>query len=407
MTSSKLSPPDTRLTFLPFSTPTIGEEEIDEVADSLRSGWVTTGPKVKRFEAHFSDYTGASHSVAVSSCTAGLHLALAALGIGPGDEVILPTYTFCSTANVVVHLGAKPVLVDVGSDCSVTPQAIEQAITPKTKAIIPVHFGGQACSLEVIYGLAAAHKLPLVEDAAHAVGSSYHGQKIGSDALIEDNPDLVRVAVFSFYPTKNMTTGEGGEITTLDGDLAQKMRTLSLHGMSRDAWKRYTSAGSWYYEVVAAGYKYNMTDIQAAMGLHQLVKLDGFIRVRGRFASMYDRAFAGLLEVRTPLRHDDRDHIFHLYTVQLDLARLAIDRAQFIELLSGYNIGASVHFIPVHMHPYYQDTFGYREGDFPMAESIYERIVSLPLYPRMSDNDVAYVIDVVKYLIESNRKLSK
>lgn len=407
MTSRNSQPPPTRLTFLPFSTPTIGEEEINEVADSLRSGWVTTGPKVKRFEADFSEYIGASHAVAVSSCTAGLHLALAALGIGPGDEVILPTYTFCSTANVVVHLGAQPVLVDVGEDCNVTVQAIEQAITPKTKAIIPVHFGGQACSLDAIYGLAAGHKLPVVEDAAHAVGSSYHGRKIGSDALIEDFPGLMRVVVFSFYPTKNMTTGEGGMITTLDGDLALKMRTLSLHGMSRDAWKRYTSAGSWYYEVMAAGYKYNMTDIQAAMGLHQLAKLDGFIRVRGRFASMYDGAFAGLPEVWTPLRHDDRDHIFHLYTVQLDLERLAIDRAQFIELLSGYNIGASVHFIPVHLHPYYRDTFGYRPADFSMAESIYERIVSLPLFPRMSDSDVAYVIDVVKYFIESNRTLSK
>lgn len=397
-----------RDTFLPFALPSIGEEEIAEVADSLRSGWITTGPKTKRFEEEFQDYIGSKHAIAVNSCTAGLHIALTALGIGPGDEVIVPTLTFCSTANVVVHLGARPVLVDVGDDFNVTPEAIEQAITPRTKAIIPVHYGGQPCDLEPIYALAARHDLPVVEDAAHAVGATYHGHKIGSDALpfsvIGRRGRGVRViTVFSFYATKNMTTGEGGMITTADDDLAERMRLLSLHGMSRDAWKRYTSAGSWYYEVVVAGYKYNMTDIQAALGLHQLRKLDSFIAARQHYARLYDQAFADLSEVESPIIHPDRTHVYHLYVIRLNLERLTISRAQFIEELKAQNIGSSVHFIPVHMHPFYRETFGYRQGDFPVAERIYERIISLPLFPRMSEDDVQDVIRAVKDIISRHR----
>ena len=412
-----------RDSFLPFSLPTIGDEEIAEVVDSLRSGWVTTGPKTKRFEDQFRDYVSSKHAIAVNSCTAGLHIALTALGIGPGDEVIVPTLTFCSTSNVVVHLGAKPVLVDVGEDFNVKPECIKAAITPHTKAIMPVHFGGQACELEAIYDTALRHNLPIVEDAAHAVGSTYHGYKIGSDAIQVSSPkpqvtgpnpaadDLrpvtcsVRHAtVFSFYATKNMTTGEGGMITTADDELAEWMRSLSLHGMSKDAWKRYTTAGSWYYEVVAPGYKDNMTDIQAAMGIHQLRKLDGFIEARQKYTRMYDEAFTQMPELETPVIRPDRNHVYHLYAIRLCLEQLTIDRAQFIEELKARNIGSSVHFIPVHLHPYYQQTFGYKKGDLPQAEYLYERIVSLPLFPKMTEEDVQDVIVAVKAILHEKRR---
>jgi dTDP-4-amino-4,6-dideoxygalactose transaminase len=389
--------------FLPYALPSIGEEEIAEVVDSLRSGWVTTGPKVKRFEEEFARYLDGRHAIAVSSCTAGLHIALAALGVGPGDEVIVPTLTFCSTANVVVHLGARPVLVDGGDDFNVMPEEIEAAITPRTKAIMPVHYSGQACDLDAIYEIAARYHLAVVEDAAHAVGASYRSSKIGSSRLFTSLSKGVPVrsaAVFSFYATKNMTTGEGGMIATSDDDLAERMRLLTLHGMSRDAWKRYTSAGSWYYEVVEAGYKANMTDIQAALGIHQLRRLDGFIEARQGYARTYDEAFAGLVEIATPIKHPDRSHIYHLYAVRLNLERLTIDRARFIEELRARNIGTSVHFIPVHLHPFYQRCFPYRVGSFPRAEALYERIVSLPLYPGMTEADaedvVAAVADVVR-----------
>ncbi|MGH7827793.1 MAG: DegT/DnrJ/EryC1/StrS family aminotransferase, partial [Candidatus Binatia bacterium] len=389
--------------FLPYALPSIGEEEIAEVVDSLRSGWVTTGPKVKRFEAEFAEYTDANHAIAVSSCTAGLHIALAALGIGPGDEVILPTFTFCSTANVVVHLGARPVLIDVGDDFNVIPDKIEAAVTPRTKAVMPVHYSGQACDLDAIYRIAARHRLAVVEDAAHAVGASYRGSKIGSSRLSEslsEGAPVTSAAVFSFYATKNMTTGEGGMITTGDEGLADRMRLLTLHGMSRDAWKRYTSAGSWHYEVVEAGYKANMTDIQAALGIHQLRRLDGFVEARQSYARVYDQAFAGLPEIETPITYGDRNHIYHLYVVRLNLERLTVDRSRFIDELRERNIGTSVHFIPVHLHPFYRKRFPQPEDSFPRAEGFYHRIVSLPLYPAMTEGDrqdvIAAVADVVR-----------
>jgi dTDP-4-amino-4,6-dideoxygalactose transaminase len=382
-----------RATFLPFALPQIGDEEIAEVVDSLRSGWITTGPKVRRFEADFAARVGASHAVAVSSCTAGLHLALCALGVGPGDEVIVPTLTFCATANVVVHLGARPVLVDVGPDGNLAPAAVEAAITPRTKAMVPVHFAGQACDLAAIYALAARHGLAVVEDAAHAVGSVYRGRPIGADDLAD--PALRRVTVFSFYATKNMTTGEGGMVVTADADLADRVRVLSLHGMSRDAWKRYTSAGSWFYEVVDAGYKNNMTDIQAALGIHQLRRLDGFIAARQAYAARYDAAFAALPGLSTLARHADRNHVYHLYSLQVDPEVVGIERGALIEALRARNIGTSVHFIPVHLHPFYAETFGYRRGDMPAAETIYERSISLPLYPLMGDGDVDDVVAAV------------
>ena len=342
----------TRKSFLPYALPSIGEEEIAEVVDSLRSGWITMGPKVKRFEAAFAEYVGAPYAVAVNSCTAGLQIALHAFGIGPGDEVIVPTITFCATANVVVQLGARPVLVDVGEDLNISPEAVEAAITPNTKAIMPVHYGGQACDLQRIYEIAARHGLAVVEDAAHAVATRYQGRLIGASFDDRFPRPPARATVFSFYATKNLATGEGGMLTVDDGALAERCRRLSLHGMSRDAWQRYTSAGAWYYEVVEPGYKQNMTDVQASIGIHQLRRIDEFTRIRGEYAAIYDRMFGDVEEMRLPVRHTDRNHTFHLYPVWFSSERLRIGRDDIIKALTRCNIGTSVHFIPVHMHPY-------------------------------------------------------
>jgi len=404
MFTSQLPVSQRRLSFLPFALPSIGEEEIAEVVDSLRSGWITSGPKVKRFEAEFSHYIGCRHAIAVNSCTAALHIALTALDIGPGDEVIVPTLTFCSSANVVVHAGARPVLADVGEDLNVRGETIEGAITPRTKAIMLVHHSGQACDLAAVYDIARKHRLAVIEDAAHAVGAEYNSHKIGASYHTQILGSVQHITCFSFYAIKNLTTGEGGMIVTTDDDLAERMRLLSLHGMNRDAWKRYSSAGSWFYEVQEAGFKYNMTDIQAAMGIHQLKKLDQFIDVRVRYAGMYSEAFAEMVEVETPLVHQDRKHAWHLYVIKLALERLKIDRAQFIEELRAQNIGASVHFIPVHLHPYYQERFGYQRGDLKQAEYLYDRIVSLPLYPGMTEGDVQDVIRAVRSILSSNRR---
>jgi len=393
-----------RAEHLAYALPMIGEEEIAEVVDTLRSGWVTTGPKVKRFERDFAEYVGAPHAIAVNSCTVALHLALAALGVGPGDEVIVPTLTFCATANVVVHLGATPVFADIGPDYLVTPQSIEDSITPRTKVIMPVHYAGQACDMEAIYEIADRHNLAVVEDAAHAAGTIYRGKKIGSDALSADFTNIKRITAFSFYATKNLTTGEGGMITSADEELAHKMQYLSQHGMSRDAWKRYTNAGNWYYEVIAAGYKDNMTDIAAALGIHQLRRLDGFIETRQRYAKMYDEAFSQISEILTPIKHDDRNHVYHLYPIQIEANSLKIDRAEFIEALREMKIGASVHFIPVHLHPFYQRTFGHKRGDLPYSERVYNNILSLPLYPRMTEQDVQDVIRAVRHIITTRRR---
>jgi len=386
-----------RNSFLPYCLPLIGEEEIAEVADSLRSGWVTTGPKVKRFEQEFAAYAGAKHAIAVNSCTAALHTSLAALDIGPGDEVIVPTLTFCATANVVVHLGATPVIVDVDQDFQISPDAVRQAIGPRTKAIIPVHYGGQACSLREILAIAGSRGIPVVEDAAHAAGAEYEGRKIGSHG---------RAVCFSFYAIKNMTTGEGGMVTTDDDGLAARIRLLSLHGMSRDAWKRYTEAGSWYYEILEPGYKYNMTDVQAALGIHQLRRLDGFIRRRQEIAAMYDAAFSDLPGIILPRRLPGRNHTFHLYPIRLAPGRLRVNRAVFIQELRARNIGTSVHFIPLHRHPLYRGRYGYRAEQFPVAEEIYKGLVSLPLYPKMTDEDVVDVVEAVRGVVEGRQAVA-
>lgn len=383
-----------RNSFLPYCLPLIGEEEIAEVADSLRSGWVTTGPKVKRFEQAFAGYVGAKHAIAVNSCTAALHTSLAALDIGPGDEVIVPTLTFCATANVVVQLGATPLIVDVDENYQLSAEAVCRAITPRTKAIVPVHYAGQACSLREILASAADRGIPVVEDAAHAAGADYEGRMIGSHG---------RAVCFSFYAIKNMTTGEGGMITTNDDALAQRLRLLSLHGMSRDAWKRYTEAGSWHYEVLEPGYKYNMTDIQAALGIHQLRRLDGFIRHRQEIAAMYDSAFSDLPEIVRPPRIPGRNHAFHLYPIRLQADRLQLNRSEFIDELRARNIGTSVHFIPLHRHPFYRERYGYRPEQFPVCEEIYQGLLSLPLYPKMTEGDAADVIEAVRDIVGGHR----
>ena len=408
-----------RQSFLPFSLPSIGEEEIAEVIDSLRSGWITTGPKTKRFEEAFREYIGAKHAIAVNSCTAGLHIALTALGIGPGDAVISTPMTFCSSIHVIEHVGARPILVDVEPDTlNIDPERIEEELksqTPNSKskirAVLPVHYGGQPCDLDAIYAIAARHNLPVVEDAAHAVGAAYHGHKIGSLANSQLAIGNSQVTCFSFYATKNLTTGEGGMITTADDELAERMRLLSLHGMSRDAWKRYTSTGSWYYEVVLPGYKDNMTDIQAAIGLHQLRKLPQFQARRREIVHRYNEAFSQFDEFQIPTERPEVEHAWHLYVLRLDLERFPAIRNpkseirnRFIEELKARNIGTSVHFIPVHLHPYYRDRYGYKAEDFPVAYREYQRMVSLPLYPRMSDQDVEDVIEAVVDVVKRYRR---
>lgn len=384
-----------RTEFLPYALPDIGEEEIAEVVQTLKSGWITTGPKTKEFERRMGDYLGVRHAIAVSSCTAALHVALAAIGVGRDDEVITSPLTFCATANAVVHLGGRPVFADIGDDLNIDPAEIERHITPRTKAIIPVHHSGQPCRMDEILACARAHNLPVIEDAAHAIGAVYRGRMIGT---------IGDVTAFSFYATKNMTTAEGGMIATDNDDLAGKMRLLSLHGMSRDAWKRYSSEGSWYYEVLCAGFKYNMTDIQAALGIHQLAKLEQFIQARSWYASRYNEAFGDMPEVQVPLANAGLRHAWHLYVIQLNLERLTIDRAEFIEALRAENIGTSVHFVPLHLHPYYRDQFGYRRGDYPNAERIYDRMISLPLYPKMTEEAMQDVIAAVQRTVSKYRR---
>ncbi|HXT19112.1 MAG TPA: DegT/DnrJ/EryC1/StrS aminotransferase family protein [Thermoanaerobaculia bacterium] len=386
-----------RATFLPYALPCIGREEEQEVLAALASGWITTGPRVKRLEEKLAAYVGAPNAICVDSCTAALHLSLVALDLTPGDEVITSPLTFCSTANTIVHAGGRVVLADVEPDTlNLSPAAVERSITPKTKAIVAVHYGGQACEMEALLALAQTHGLRVIEDAAHAIGAEHRGRRIGT---------LSTATCFSFYATKNMTTAEGGAITLADDQMASRLRVLSLHGMSKDAWKRYTSAGSWYYEVVAPGFKYNMTDIEAALGLHQVDRLEGFIATRRRYAAVYDAAIdalGGLVERFEPRPHNR--HVYHLYPILLNLDALTIDRARFIDELKAENIGTTVNFIPIHYHPYYRDTLPYRQGSFPVAESAYERLISLPLYPRMTDEDLAQVMEAVAKVARAHRR---
>ncbi len=369
--------------FLPFALPDIGEAEIAEVVDTLRSGWVTTGPKTRRFEEDFAAYLGAPglHALAVNSATAGLHLALEALGIGPGDEVITTTHTFTATAEVVRYLGADVVLVDIDpTTLCIDVDAVERAITPRTKAVVPVHYGGLAADMGRLLALARKRGLRVVEDAAHALPSTCGGRLVGT---LESD-----ATVFSFYANKTITTGEGGMVVTRDDEIARRVKVMRLHGISRDAFDRFTAkVPSWYYEIVAPGFKYNLTDIASAMGIHQLRRANEFQRCRQAIAHAYDQALAGLPLLRPPHPVVGDLHSWHLYVVRLtDEARLSRD--SFIEKLFAAGIGCSVHYIPLHLQPYWRDRYGLRAEQFPHSQHAYERMVSLPMYSRMTEADV-------------------
>ena len=378
--------------FLPFALPDIGEEEINEVVDSLRSGWITTGPKVSKFETDFASFIGSSVSgLAVNSATSGLHLALEAIGVSEGDEVITTTNTFTATAEVIRYLGAHPVFVDINPQTlNIDENKIESKITSKTKAIIPVHFAGLACNMDPIIEIAKKHKLKVIEDAAHSLPTTYNGKLIGT--LDTD------ASVFSFYATKTITTGEGGMITTKNSGIAKRCRVMRLHGIDRDAFDRYNSdVPSWYYEVIAPGFKYNMTDIAAAMGIHQLTKAYLFQQKRQKIADYYNDAFKNLPILLPPTSLPGDMHAWHLYVIRLtDEAN--ISRNDFINKMSEAGIGTSVHFIPLFRHPFWRDTYNLTPEQFPCAEAEYQKVVSLPIFTKMTESQIERVAEVVSGL---------
>ena len=381
--------PQIGLSFIPFHRPSIGDEEIAEAVDTLRSGWLTTGPKTAQFEKEFAAYVGAPHALATNSCTSALHLALAALGIGPGDEVITTPLTFCATVNTILHVGATPVLADVGSDGNLDPVSIEARITARTKAIIPVHLAGLPCDLRNVWRIAREFKLRVIEDAAHALGAMYEGTLIGASTL---NPRTGSDAVaFSFYATKSLTTAEGGMVTTPDPELYDRMKCLCLHGISRDAWNRYSDQGDWYYEVTECGFKYNLSDLQSSIGIHQLRKQEAFLEIRQRYAARYSSILAEREEVELPVTPAGVRHAWHLYSIRLNLEKLSIDRAAFVSTLRERRIGASVHFIPIPLHPFFRAFAGLPQNQCPVALKLYPRLITLPLYPKMTEAEVDYV----------------
>ena len=377
--------------FLVFGSPLIEQEEVDEVVDSLKSGWIGTGPKVHQFEEMFRDYKGVKYAMALNSCTACLHLSMLSINLQPGDEVIVPTMTFAATANVVIHAGGKPVFVDSLRDSmNIDPADIERKITPKTKAIIPVHFAGRACDMDTILDIAKKHDLKIIEDCAHAIETEYHGKKTGT---------FGDIGCFSFYVTKNIVTGEGGMAITNNQEYADKIKIMGLHGMSKDAWKRFSDEGYKHYQVVYPGFKYNMMDIQAALGIHQLPRVDSYWLRRQEIWDIYNEAFKDL-PVFTPAPvAPDTKHAYHLYTLLLDIDRLSITRDQFLDEMTKRKIGVGVHYIALHLHPYYQQTLGHKRGDFPNAEWISDRTVSLPLSAKLTNADVDDVIEAVQSIL--------
>jgi perosamine synthetase len=426
---------------LPFYKPSLGPEEIEEVVHTLKSGWLTTGPKTKQFERDFGEYLRQKHAVAVNSCTAALHLALEAIGVKAGQTVAVPTMTFAATAEVVRYLGARPLLVDCrledfNLDVNDANRRIESALKAgeKVVAIMPVHYGGQIGDVAGVRALAEHYNLKVVEDAAHCCPAYYSlnskGQGPNSSSAGTHNTQYIRppqcdgerahnaqddqewkcvgadadISCFSFYANKTITTGEGGMACTDNNEYAERMRIMSLHGISRDAWKRYTAEGSWYYEIIAPGYKYNMADIAAAIGIHQLRKADAFHRRRTELAALYHALLGNVEELILPGVQPGRIHSWHLYDLRLRLNKLQIDRARFITELQERGIGTSVHWMPLHMHPYYRDTYGYRPQDLPVAAGLYPELVTLPLYPDMTDTEARYVCDAIKEIIASNRR---
>ena len=382
--------------FIPFHRPSIGREEFEAVSKVLESRWLTTGPVTQQFEREFASDVGAKHALAVNSCTAALHLALDAAGISNDDEVLVPTYTFTATAEVVTYLGARPVLCDsLPGEFNIDPTDAERRITARTKAIIAVHIAGQPCDLDSLRALADRHHLCLIEDAAHALPATFAGRRVGS---------ISEFTAFSFYATKTITTGEGGMLTTNNEDWARRIKTMRLHGISGDAWKRYSAEGSWFYEVVDAGYKDNMPDLLAAVGLAQLKKADDFHDRRCQIARRYLEAFSAVPELELPpLTEQVGDHSWHLFILRLAPDGLSIRRNDFIAELKHLGIGTSVHFIPLHLHPFYAQRYGYRQGDMPNAENAYLRCLSLPIFPDMRDEEVEQVISAVQMIVENNR----
>ena len=391
-----------QMPFIPFNTPTIGKEEIDEVIDTLESGWLTTGPKTAQFEREFQDYVHAPYALAVNSATSAMHLALAALGIGPGDEVITTPLTFCATVNTILQVGATPVLADVGIDGNIDPISISEKVTHRTRAIMPVHLAGLPCDMDSIWRLAQKKGLHVIEDAAHAVGTHYKGHPIGAGH--PESGYRSDAVCFSFYATKNLTTGEGGMAVTHDEKLFNKMKVLCLHGISKDAWDRYTEQGNWYYEVVSCGFKYNLSDIQSAIGIHQLRKLENFIETRARHARFYNESFANLPEVEIPAGNSVDRHSWHLYALRLNLEMLEIDRDEFIRELRRRQIGTSVHFIPIPLHPVYRPFAQLPRNHCPRALELYRRVISLPLYPAMTEAQLEHVATAVKDIAAAHRR---
>lgn len=381
--------------FLLFSPPAIGQEEIDEVVDTLKSEWITTGPKTQRFATEFCRYLQLPAALPLNSCTGALHLALVTAGIGAGDEVITTPMTFAASVNVIEHVGARPVLVDVEPDTlNIDPSWIRRAINKRTKAVLVVHYAGHPVEMDDVMTIASEHHLQVIEDAAHALPARFRNRFVGSF----DNP-----TAFSFYATKNLTTAEGGMLSGIP-EFVERARVFSLHGMSRDAWQRYGKGGSWYYEIVAPGFKYNMTDIQAAMGLAQLRKLSNFQIRRRQIAKLYNDAFSGTPALQLPAERTHVEHAWHLYVLRLNKEALTIGRDRFIDELRQRNIGSSVHFIPIHLHPYYRDKYGYRADDFDVAYANYQRLLSLPLHPRLTDRDVSDVIEAVLDVVHTYRR---
>jgi len=380
---------------VPFHKPYIDENDIEGVVSVLKNGWLTMGEKTFEFERKFKEYIGVKNAVAVSSCTAGLHLALKALGLGEGDEVLIPAVTFVATAEVVRYFNAVPVLVDVERETHLMKaDDLEPKITPRTKAIVPVHYAGQPCDMDAIAEIARAHNLPVVEDAAHSLPAWYRGKKVGG---------IGEVTVFSFYATKTLTTGEGGMVTTDIDEWAERMRVLRLHGISKDAWNRYSENGSWVYDVKELGYKYNMTDISASLGLSQLGKLEEMWRRRVAIAEAYNEAFGELEELILYEVKPDRVSSWHLYPLKLKLEALKINREQFLNELKARGVSASVHFIPIYRLSYYRN-MGYDPGDFPNSEWVFERTLSLPIFQGMTEREVEYVIESVTDIVRKNRR---
>ena len=385
-----------RSSFLPFHQPLVDADDERAVLETLRSGWLTTGPRTKAFEKDLAAYTGAAHCVAVNSCTAALHLALDAVGVGAGDEVITSPITFASTANVIVHRGARPVFVDVEPDTfNIDVAAIERALTPRTKALLPVDFAGQPCDLDAIMAIGARHRIPVIEDAAHAIGAEYKGRRIGG---------VADMTCFSFYATKNITSGEGGALTTNRQDWADRIGVMALHGISRDAWKRYGNEGYQHWDIIAPGYKYNMFDLQAALVRSQFNKMDAFYSRRVALKQRLDAGLRDLPEIALPVERPWALHAYHLYPILVQTDRLSADRDTIMNAIQAENVGIGVHFRAVHLHPYYAETFGFHRGMCPIAEGYSDRTISLPLYPKMTDQDADDAVAAVRKVLSYYRR---